>query len=144
MAGNGLRLERGKTMSTVISPEVSKKNKYWIERHRYYELKHFCMQYPIWKKAYIGLDGMSKQPTNLEAIVKITGISDPTVKCAEAREFYAKRIEMVENTAKLTDEVLGKYILMGITEGISYDIVKVRTNIPCGKDMYYSLYRKFF
>lgn len=32
-------------MATTIRPEVSKKSKYWIERHRYYELKHFCLQY---------------------------------------------------------------------------------------------------
>ena len=39
-------------MGTTIRPELSEKNPYWIERHRYYELKHFCLQYPIWKKAY--------------------------------------------------------------------------------------------
>ena len=33
---------------TDIRPEISKKNKYWISRHRYYELKHFCMQYREW------------------------------------------------------------------------------------------------
>lgn len=37
-------------MSTAIRPELSKSSKYWIDRHRYYELKHFCLQYPIWKK----------------------------------------------------------------------------------------------
>lgn len=36
-------------MGTTIRPELSEKNPYWIERHRYYELKHFCLQYPIWK-----------------------------------------------------------------------------------------------
>ena len=39
-------------MSTTIHPEVSEKNKYWIDKHRYYELKHFCLQYPLWKKEY--------------------------------------------------------------------------------------------
>lgn len=39
-------------MSTTIRPEVSEKNQYWIEKHRYYELKHFCLQYPIWRKSY--------------------------------------------------------------------------------------------
>ena len=42
-------------MGTVIRPETSKKNKYWIPRHRYHELKHFCLQYPLWKKAYLEL-----------------------------------------------------------------------------------------
>ena len=50
-------------MGTTIRPELSEKNPYWIERHRYYELKHFCLQYPIWKKAYAALDGFSGLPT---------------------------------------------------------------------------------
>lgn len=39
-------------MATTIRPELSEKNPYWIEKHRYYELKHFCLQYPIWQKQY--------------------------------------------------------------------------------------------
>lgn len=39
-------------MGNIIRAEVSEKNPYWIEKHRHYELKHFCLQYPIWKKAY--------------------------------------------------------------------------------------------
>lgn len=31
-------------------PELSEKNPYHLSRHRYYELKHFCFQYPEWKK----------------------------------------------------------------------------------------------
>ena len=38
-------------MPTEIRPELSKKNKYWIPKHRYYELKHFVMQYPQWVEA---------------------------------------------------------------------------------------------
>ena len=52
-------------MGTTIRPELSEKNPYWIEKHRYYELKHFCLQYPIWKKAYLALDGLAKRPTDL-------------------------------------------------------------------------------
>ena len=40
-------------MGTVIRPEISEKSKYWIDKHRHYELKHFCLQYPRWKKAYL-------------------------------------------------------------------------------------------
>ena len=31
-----------------------------------------------------------------------------------------------------------------VTEGISYDHLKARLNIPCCKDVYYELYRRFF
>ena len=49
-------------MATEIRPELSEKNPYWIGKHRYYELKHFCLQYPIWKKAYNALLGLSNYP----------------------------------------------------------------------------------
>ena len=39
-------------MGTNIRPEISKKNQYWISKPRYYELRHFCLQYPNWRKAY--------------------------------------------------------------------------------------------
>lgn len=63
------------SMSTVIRPELSKSSKYWIDRHRYYELKHF---------------------------------------------------------------------VTGVTSGVSYDFLKSRLDIPCCKETYYDLYRRFF
>lgn len=32
-------------MATTIRPELSEKNPYWIEKHRYYELKHLRESY---------------------------------------------------------------------------------------------------
>lgn len=40
---------------SYVKSELSQNNKYWIPRHRYFELKHFCLQYPEWKKEYIEL-----------------------------------------------------------------------------------------
>lgn len=37
-------------MTTKIRPELSKLNPYWISTHRFYELKHFCLQFPEWEK----------------------------------------------------------------------------------------------
>ena len=45
-------------MGTTVRPELSKKNRYWISKARYYELKHFCLQYPGWRKAYSELIDM--------------------------------------------------------------------------------------
>ena len=55
-------------MANDIRPEVSQKNPYWIGKHRYYELKHFCLQYPIWKKAYLSLDALSKRPLTFRSL----------------------------------------------------------------------------
>lgn len=130
-------------MGTVIRADISQRNKYWIDKHRYYELKHFCLQYPTWKKAYASLDGLSNRPSDLAAI-RSTNISDPTAKCAEAKLYYAERMKLVEQAAIDADPELVDYIMKGVTEERSYDYLKTNFDIPCGKDTYYDRYRKFF
>lgn len=131
-------------MGTTIRPELSEKNPYWIERHRYYELKHFCLQYPIWKKAHSALDGLAKRPADLVLFSGQQHLGDPTARCAEAKIFYSDRMDLVKLVAEETDAVLGTYILQAVTNGISYDCLKARLDIPCCKDVYYDLYRRFF
>lgn len=131
-------------MATKIRPELSEKNKYRIEKHRYYELKHFCLQYPIWKKAYSSLDGLSKKPAVLEIIKQNNPDSNPTERCAIAKHYYSERMTMVEKAARDADVELSDYILKGVTEELSYDHLKARFDIPCCKDTYYDRYRKFF
>lgn len=131
-------------MSTTIRPEISARKPFWIERHRYYELKHFCLQYPTWRKARSALDGFGGMPMNAYPISKTNEISSSTERCAEERLFYSNRIDMVEKVARETDAGLGSYILRAVTEGISYDGLRMLLNMPCCKDTYYNLYRRFF
>lgn len=131
-------------MGNIIRAEVSENNPYWIEKHRYYELKHFCLQYPIWKKVYASLDGLSGHSTNFTTMVVSSTLGDPTARIGIAKTYYSDRIKMIERTAMQTDSSLGIYILQGVTEGWSYDIIKARLEIPCCKDTYYELYRRFF
>ena len=131
-------------MATVIRPELSEKNKHRVEKHRYYELKHFCMQYPMWKKMYAALDGFSKKPTEQVVVQTSESISDPTYKCVEAKLYYYDRIKLLEKVANDTDAALSSYILKAVTEEISYEHLKARLDIPCSRDTYYKLYRRFF
>jgi len=120
------------------------KNPYWIEKHRYYELKHFCLQYPLWKRSYLQLDGYGE---NSPYIVKaVTGRfhSDPTVAFAEAKLYYAHRLGMVDSAAYDASQELYMYLRKGVTEGLSYEALKTKHGMPCGKDMYYEAYRRFF
>lgn len=131
-------------MSTTIRPELSERNKYWIERHRYYELKHFCLQYPIWKKAYHSIDGLSRRADDLAIFSNTSVHSDPTERCATAKAYYSERMRMVEKAAEDTEPTLAGYILKAVTDGVSYDLLKARLDVPCCKDVYYELYRRFF
>lgn len=97
-------------MSTIIRPEISKKNPYYISKHRHLELKNLCLQYNELKK---------KSPED-------------------------NRVKMIEQSALSVDDILGVYVLEGVSNNYSYDVLKVRYNIPCCKEVYYNLYRHFF
>lgn len=129
-------------MSTKIRPEVSVRNPYWIHRHRYYELKHFCLQYSEWRKLHDNIDIYARR--KLDPYVATSNISDPTAFAAEARLYFSERMDMVEKAALDADPVIGKYILRAVTEGLSYETLNAQNEIPCCKDVYYELYRKFF
>lgn len=131
-------------MATVLRPEVSKKNKYWIDKHRHYELKHFCLQYPLWKRAYADFDISDIRISSIERSPTSNLPGDPTAVRALVRAHYLERINLVEQTAVETDQFLHNYILKGVTEGLSYTYLKTSMGMPCSKDTYYDRYRKFF
>lgn len=131
-------------MSTIIRAEVSKKNPYWIEKHRYYELKHFCLQYPIWKQAYLSLGGLSSKPGVMELCRNKYNMSNPTERITMIRLNYSEKMEMIEKAAEESSIELSKYILLGITKGLSYTSLSTKYGIPCCRDVYYEAYRRFF
>ena len=131
-------------MTTVIRPEISQKNKYYIEKHRHYELKHFCLQYPTWKRLHDDALASCITASKIERESGTNVHSDVTAKYAMKRNYYAEKIDLIEQTAMETDKYLYSYILKAVTEGLSFTHLKVKLDIPCGKDMYYDRYRKFF
>lgn len=131
-------------MSTTIRPEVSAKNKYVISKHRYYELKHFVMQYPEWKEKIKEIDGYARQMGVTMIPEGEKEPSDPTNKWAEEREYYLQKICTVDLVAEKTDPIIGKQIVQAVIIGLSYDAMNTKFRIPCCKDVYYDLYRKFF
>lgn len=130
-------------MGETVRAELSKKNKYWIDKNRYYELKYFCLQYPLWRRAYELLDGLQLCSYDL-VYVSNSDLSDVTGKCVEEREIYFERMKTVEKAAIEADPYLASYILKAVTEGHSYNYLQTQLNIPCGRDMYYDRYRRFF
>lgn len=131
-------------MATVIRAKISEKNKYWIDKHRYYELKHFCLQYGEWRKAYAACCETIVFASKFEEMSSGNVPSDLTAKYAIKRAQYAERIKMIEQAAKEADDFLYPYILRAVTEGLSYTYLKSKLEIPCGRDMYYDRYRRFF
>ena len=123
--------------------EISLRNKYWISKHRYLELKHFCLQYPEWKRAY---NSIEKLPSSKSIVQNGKCSSDDYFMemTALKRAELMRYIEMVERAAQNADEYLGPFILKAVTQGSSYTQLHVKEFMACSKDMYYDRYHKFF
>ncbi len=126
-------------MSTTIRAEVSKKNKYWISKHRYYELKHFCQQYSEWQERLSTIN-VSQQASTFEG--KSYDHGDPTVKPFLTKEW--RYSNMVKEAAKEASDDLWMYIVAAVINGLSYDKLSAYIEIPCCRDTFYEYYRKFF
>lgn len=131
-------------MPTTIRPETTINNRYWIPRQRYYELKHFCLQYDAWKHIRNLCDGIHGKSFELPPNLVPIWASDPVAQSVEIRDWYDTRIKMLEQAAAQTDAVIGSYILKGVTKGLSYDGLCRKEQVPCCRNEYYNYYRKFF
>lgn len=129
-------------MGTTIRADISKSNPYWLPKHRYYELKHFCLQYPEWKKLYLSTDPMA---VPYERIGKIVSENrGNTESCAEARLACYEKMHLIDECCRKADPYLANYILKGVTTNLGYTYLKTKLEMPCSKDMYYDRYRRFF
>jgi len=127
-----------------MKPELSKKNDFYLPKHRLYELRHFCRQYRHWKNMAKELYSIQIVIPDKEPVRRTNNISDPVTRAAILRERYLRNMELVDTSARDTDPVIGKWIFKGVTEGRSYDQLNAEQEVPCGKNQYYELYHKFF
>lgn len=125
-----------------LRPCLSAKNPYALSKHRYYELKHFCLQYPEWKKMYYMLEPAAKSHSLIKVRkdIYMQDLYDAAVLRADLK----RNIEMVERVAKGTDAVMAQWIFLAVTDGANYTRLKQVYDIPCGKDLFYSYVRKFY
>lgn len=139
-------------MSTVIRNEISEKSEYYLPKHRYLELRHFCAQYYSWakQKSQIQSTLMTLNAYNTGIFINSSGYRDPTVDAAIKLESLDRRMHMVEHIATDIDPVLGHYIFRSVTEEKTYEAINRDLEsrnivpIPCGRNVFYSMCRKFF
>lgn len=127
-----------------IKPELSNRNRYWIPKHRYYELKHFCLQYPEWKRQY----SLAKFKMEVGGDMKLSEgrkfPGRPTENLGITLGEISRKVSIIEDTAKETDSELWPWIIKSVAYGNSFVRLKTVYNIPCERDMFYDRYRKFF
>lgn len=132
-------------MAKSLYTELSKKNPYYISKHRYLELKHFCLQYNEWKHKYLYLQLQLSSRYGIAVVPAKDNLpSDIVGQIASEMAELRRKIELVESVSESTDEVLGKYILEAVTSAKPYEYFQTMYDIPCCRDTFYNYYRKYF
>ena len=70
--------------------------------------------------------------------------SDPTGDTAIRRAKLFHQMKLVEQAAMDADPELADYILLAVTNGVTYEFLETRQDIPCCRQTYYDRYRRFF
>ena len=96
------------------------------------------------KKEYVALVNSSIPSSAAERLPSSNIPGDPTGTQAVMKTYYLDRIELIERVAVEADKFLHNYILKAVTENLSYTYLRTKLSIPCGRDMYYDRYRRFF
>lgn len=104
---------------------------YELSPHRYRELKHFCMQYKDFKrelKLLQSTDGYLKKHY------------DPTSELAIREHELVNAIELIEMTARETEDFLSERILKVVTEDLNINGL----TMPCSRECMEELRRRYF
>lgn len=130
-------------MPTVIRSQLATSNPYYISKHRYYELKHYCLQYPEWKRMMSKI--REKSLIGGYIVYNNTSIqeSDKTGDYGVFLANLSHSMKEIEQICKEAGGDISDWLFAAVTEGISYPILEAR-GIPCGRDYFYLRYRKFF
>lgn len=88
---------------------------YELSRHRYKELKHFCLQYHLWEKE------LARSPL-------------------EEKLDIENAMQLIEKTARDTSAVYAPWILKHATDDLSYSAVRP----PCDNKTFEYYIHKFY
>jgi hypothetical protein len=128
-----------------MSRILSTKNPYYLTKHRFYEVYHYAMQYQEWKDEYRTTEQTMRGIAYDGVKVKLSGSGDALERVAIRLTELSEKIEMLEAVARETDKDLSEYILRGVTdEQVTYNYLSMVLHIPCSRNTYYSLRRKFY
>jgi len=120
-----------------------KTSKYYVPEQVYLTVVHFCRQYPLWKAELEIIPNTQKAIDYSHDTVQTSNQSDQTAEIAMDRKMISDKKDLVESTAREVAGVLAEWLLLGVGHGLTYYQL-VDKGIPCGKDMYYDIRRKFY
>ena len=130
--------------------QLSKKNKFYIDKHAFYAAYHFALNYPSWKKQYAELIGQAVRAVDYDDMPHSTGTGDPTSRIAMRSSVLSARIDTIETLAVTAGGKWWRHLLYAVThEGVTYTrlrmgMVRELGEMDWGKNQYYQSRRLFY
>lgn len=118
-------------------------SKYYVEKELYLTTVHFCRQYPSWRAELSIQPDTSKAITYDKERVQTSVSGDATAEIAIRRAELSRKVKLVDDTARFIAGTMDKWLILGVCYGIPFYQLLER-GIPCGKDLYYNMRRKFY
>lgn len=128
-------------MTQFRTPRPS--SKYYVPEQVYLTVVHFCRQYPLWKSELEMIPNTQKAIDYGRESVQTSNQFDQTSEIAMDRKMIADKKKLVDDVAHEVAGMLAEWLLLGVGHGLTYYQLADK-GIPCGKDMYYDLRRKFY
>lgn len=119
------------------------KSKYYVPKETFLTVVHYCKQYPLW------VDELSIEPDMNKGIdydrerVQTSPSADQVPNIAIRRAEIDRKRKQLEDTAHMVADDLAPWVIRGACYDLPYHYLRTQ-GIPCGKDLYYSLRRKFY
>lgn len=124
----------------------SKNNPYWLSKHNFMMVWHFCLQYPEWQRerSEILLDAQASAIMYTDMPKGSMVDPDPTMKAAEKLAKVSRKIDIIDKAAAKVSPELSAWIIKGTTENWSYETLRSAYGIPCGRRQYHRLRQRFY
>ena len=117
--------------------------KYSISNERYRELYYFCLQYDERKQKLETLRGLQRSPQDGQP--HGSSVSDPTAKNGAIAATLSRDNEIIEQAAiESGGGDLYQWLFKAVTHNYTYDNMRVYYNMPCCKNEFTKIRRKFF
>lgn len=115
-----------------------------ISDKRYKELCGFCEQYPEWKEKLAGITYIRAVGYGDEPKPSNHGNSDTTAKHALMALALKRKVEMIENCAKMANEKYWQYIIRSACYEESWEYLYSMKELHMSRTDFYRKRRHFF
>lgn len=121
----------------------SKKSKYYLPKESFLTAVHYCKQYPLWVAEIETLAGTVKGISYDKPRVQASSNYNPAEEAAIRLSDVSKKKDLLDKIAVEIGGNLAEWIVYGVCYDMPYYKLQMK-GIPCGKDLYYLLRRRFY